>query len=502
MVLAIARGFVVTAVGLLFLAGCGDGNATATLIVNALVVDGTGEAPRELDVRIRGGRIAEVGELVARQDEAVIDARGRALAPGFIDTHSHHDRGLLDDREAVALVSQGVTTIVVGQDGASHVPLADFFGRLEDTPPAINVASYAGHNTIRHIVLQDDFERTATESEIQLMRELLRKEMESGALGLSTGLEYDPGIYATTAEVVELAREAASVGGRYASHMRSEDRELWSAVDELLTIGSEAEIPVHASHLKLAMRSLWGKADVLLARLDSARDAGVDVTADVYPYPYWQSTMTVLFPERDFTNRATASFALTELTSPDGMLLAAFSPDTSYIGKTLAEIAALRGSDPVTTYIDLIAESRDGSESVIATSMHEADIASLIAWRYASICTDGSLAGRHPRGIGTFPRVFARYVRTGGVLTLEEAVRKMTSLAAANTGIEGRGTIRTGYYADLVLFDPEVVADRATPENPQLTSVGVEMVWVNGVVVYRNEAGTGHYPGVVIRRAR
>ena len=392
--LAIARGFGVTAVGLLFIAGCGDGDATATLIVNALVVDGTGEAPRELDVRIRGGRIAEVGELVARQDEAVIDARGKALAPGFIDTHSHHDRGLLDDREAVALVSQGVTTIVVGQDGGSHVPLADFFGRLEDTPPAVNVASYAGHNTIRHIVMQDDFERTATESEIQLMRELLRKEMESGALGLSTGLEYDPGIYATTAEVVELAREAASVGGRYASHMRSEDRELWSAVDELLTIGSEAEIPVHASHLKLAMRSLWGKADVLLARLDSARDAGVDVTADVYPYPYWQSTMTVLFPERDFTNRATANFALTELTSPDGMLLAAFSPDTSYIGKTLAEIAELRGSDPVTTYIDLIAESRDGRESVIVTRMHEAYFASLIEWQHASICTDGSFTRR------------------------------------------------------------------------------------------------------------
>jgi len=492
------------------LARCAEApdSARTTLIVNAVVADGTVGPARTASVRVRGDRIADVGELQADPGETVVDAGGRVLAPGFIDTHSHHDRGLNERPGALAAVSQGITTVVVGQDGESHFPLADYFGRLAEHPPAINVASFAGHGTLRARVLGEDYRRPATAAEIAEMRGLLRQELEAGALGLSTGLEYDPGIYSETEEVIALAREAARVGGRYVSHMRSEDRQLWEAVEEIIRIGREAGIPVQVSHMKLAMRSLWGQADRLLQRLDEARAAGVEITADVYPYEYWQSTMTVLFPNRDFDNRESAAFALRELAPPEGLLLARFDPDSSYVGKTVAEIAELRGTDPVTTYMDLIAESQalrqetgESTESVIGTSMDPTDLARLILWPHSNICTDGELAGRHPRGFGSFPRVLRRYVREQGALTLEAAIHKMTGLAAGHMGLEDRGVIRPGAYADLVLLDPAVIADRATPEEPQLVSEGIERVWVNGVEVFADGAPTGARPGRVIRRA-
>jgi N-acyl-D-amino-acid deacylase len=477
------------------------------LITNATVVDGTGTPAGTLAVRIRADRITEVGALDAQANEVVVDAGGLVLAPGFIDTHSHHDRGLLQNPDANAVVSQGVTTIVVGQDGGSRWPLSEFFTQLTDDPVAVNVASYVGHGTIRRRVMGDDFRRPATEAEVREMQRLLRIEMAAGALGLSTGLEYDPGIYSETEEVLALARETASLGGRYMSHMRSEDRYLWQAVEEIIRIGREAEIPVQISHMKIAMRSFWGSAPRLIARLNEARASGVEISADVYPYEYWQSTMTVLFPERDFDNRQTATFALTELTTPEGMLIARFDPDPTYVGKTLAQLADLRESDPVTTYMELIAESQavgrrdEGSgESIIATSMDTADIGELIAWDHANVCSDGGLAGRHPRGFGAFTRVLRQYVRQEARLPLEEAVRKMSGLAAEHIGLSDRGVIRPGAYADLVLFDIERVADRATPENPQEASTGIERVWVNGVEVFSGGTTTGRHPGTVIRR--
>lgn len=491
-----------------YLAACGSGAEPTLLITNARVVDGTGEPAREASVRIRGDRITAVGALEAEPGEAVVDAGGRVLAPGFIDTHSHHDRGLLESPDALGAVSQGITTIVVGQDGGSDVPLADFFGELEASPPALNVASYVGHGTLRRRVLGDDFRRAATEAEMDSMARLVRADMEAGALGLSSGLEYDPGIYATPEEVVALAREVAPFGGRYISHVRSEDRYLFDAVDELIRIGREAEIPVQVSHMKLAMHSLFGRADELLARLDSARADGVEVTADVYPYTYWQSTMTVLFPERDFDNRDVAEFALTELTTPEGMLIAQFEPDTTYVGMTLADIAELRGTDAVTTYMDLIAdalaheeETGDGAESVVVTAMDPDDVRRLIAWPHTNISSDGALHGRHPRGFGAFPRVLGRYVRDEALLPLEEAVHKMTALSAEHVGIAERGVIRPGAYADLVLFDPDRIIDRATPEHPWRTAIGIERVWVNGVEVYRDGEPTGERPGRIVRRA-
>ncbi|HEX2717852.1 MAG TPA: amidohydrolase family protein, partial [Gemmatimonadaceae bacterium] len=441
--------------------------------------------------------------------DSVIDAGGLALAPGFIDTHSHHDRNLAENRGMLAVVSQGVTTIIVGQDGGSRLPLARFFGDLEATPVAANVASYVGHGTVRDSVMGEDFKRAATPAEVERMKALVAQEMGAGALGLSSGLEYDPGIYSDRSEVVALAKVAADSGGRYISHIRSEDRDFWSAVDEIIRIGAANRMPVQISHGKLAMRSLWGQAPRLIAKLDSARAAGVDITMDVYPYQYWQSTLTVLYPQRDFSNRATTEFVLREVAAPEGLLLSRFEPQPEYAGKTVAEISKMRNSDPATTLEWLIATSEAarksggrGGQGVIGTSMDERDIAQLIAWPHSNICSDGELQGRHPRGFGSFPRVLGRYVREQKVTTLPDAVRRMTSLAAAHVGLRERGTIAPGYYADLVLFDPDRILDRATPADPQLTADGISSVWVNGRPVYANMRTTGNYPGRVLRRGR
>ena len=483
--------------------------AASVLIVNAVVIDGTGAPRRPAAVRVSGDRIAEVGALSPAPGDTVVDAKGLVLAPGFIDTHSHGDRGLFEHADALAAVSQGISTIVVGQDGGSPWPLADFFGRLDRQPAAINVASYAGHGRIRGNVMGEDFRRPARPEEVARMRDLLAQEMKAGALGLSSGLEYDPGIFSARSEVLDLARVAAAAGGRYISHIRSEDRNFWDAIDEIVTIGREAKLPVQVSHIKLAMHSLWGQADRLLKTLNDARAAGVDITADIYPYLYWQSTLTVLFPERDFENRKTAEFVLREISTPEDLLLGTFAPEPSYAGKTVAEIARLRGTDPPATLMALIKEAlafeaahkdNDDVESVIGTSMSEPDLERLLAWPYSNICTDGELDGRHPRGFGTYPRVLGRYVRERKVVGLEEAVRKMTSLAAHNVGLRDRGEVRPGAFADLVLFDPATVMDRATTRDPQAVSAGIQSVWVNGAVVYEAGKTTGRRPGRALRR--
>jgi N-acyl-D-aspartate/D-glutamate deacylase len=484
----------------------------STLIAGATVVDGTGKPGFTTDVRIVDDRITEVGELEPAPDEPVIDARGLVLAPGFIDTHSHADGAILDHLDALGAVSQGITTAVVGQDGESRFPLGEFYDSLQATTPAINVASYVGHGTLRLQSMGEDFGREASNEEVARMAVLLAEEMEAGALGLSSGLEYAPGIYSTTDEVVELAKVAAANGGRYMSHIRSEDRWFWEAIDEILTIGRDAGLPVQISHIKLAMRSLHGQADRLIGILDQARADGIEVTADIYPYTYWQATLRVMFPERDYEDRQAALFAVEELAAPEDMLIPVFEPDPSLAGRTLAEIAAVRGTDPATTLMDLIREAEDlrkgrrfegeddSVESVIAVSMKEADIERLMAWPFIDFCTDGGLDGTHPRGFGSFPRLLGRYVREQRVVALEDAIRKMTSQAAANVGLRERGRLEEGSFADLVLFDPATVLDRATAQEPQATSVGIETVWVNGRIVYEDGRPSGRRPGRVLRR--
>lgn len=484
--------------------------AATTLITNISLLDGSGAEARRASVRIAGGRIVDVaqGSPAPRSGEQVVDGGGLTLAPGFIDTHSHADRSLLDGNDAIGALNQGITTVVVGQDGDSPFPLAEFFTKLAAARPPINVASYVGHGTVREHVLGADYKRTATAPEIARMRDLVMQEMRAGALGLSSGLEYDPGIYSSHEELVDLAKATASLGGRYISHIRSEDRAFWSAIEEIIDIGRQARLPVQVSHTKLAMKSLWGHADSLITVLDRARAAGIDITADVYPYRYWQSGLTVLFPERNFSDRKAADFALEEVSPPNEIMLTRYDPDPRYAGHTVAEVAQLRGTDPATALMWLVNEAetaqkegRPAGETIIAASMDERDIERIIAWPYANICTDGELAGKHPRGFGSFTRVLGHYVRARHVVSLTEAIRKMTSLAAANVGIHDRGRIAPGASADLVLFDPNTVIDRATPTEPHALSVGIAKVWVNGVLAYQGAKVTGARAGMVLRRS-
>lgn len=479
------------------------------LIRNVVIIDGTGAERAAGAVRVSGSIIEGVGALDPLPGEEVIDGHGQVLAPGFIDTHSHVGGDIQEQRGALAAVSQGVTTSVLGQDGGSSFPLKDFFQGIEDNPVALNLASYSGFGTIREQVMGEDFRRFANDGEIEAMSALLETEMNSGALGLSSGLEYEPGIYSRPAEVIALARVAAKHNGRYISHVRSEDRWFLEAVDEIIEIGRATGMPVQISHFKLAMKSLWGRADEVIAKLDAARAEGIDITADIYPYEYWQSNIMVLVPSRDLNARSEFEYALREIASPEGMWFSKFEPNPEYVGMKLTEIAQLRSLDPVTTLMQMAAESLalrntdsdiTGADGIIAYGMTEKDIHALLSWPHTNICTDGGLIDLHPRARGTYPRILGRYVREQGVLGLEEAVFKMTGLAAAHMGFTDRGTITPGAAADLVLFDPDTVIDHAAPLNSQALSTGISTVWVNGVAVYYDGAATGEYPGKVLRR--
>ncbi len=477
--------------------------APSTLIINAQIIDGTGSKAHSGAVRIEGDAIVAIGALKPLQGEHVIDAKGLALSPGFIDTHSHHNEGLDSQRGALPVVSQGITTIIVGQDGEHGYPLQKTFAAFAAKPAAVNIASYAGHNTIRASLMGSDFKREATPQEMTKMVEMLRSEMRSGALGLSSGLEYDPGIYSSKAEVVTLAKVLPEFGGRYISHMRSEDIAIDEALDEIINIGREAKVPVQVSHIKLAIVGRWGKASEIIARMEKARGEGVDITADVYPYEYWQSTLGVLFPKRDFTDVKAAEFALTQLSTPQGMLISRYDADKSLIGKTIAQIAQERGQPPAQTYLELIntAIAKKTAESVIGTSMNSRDIASFIGWPHSNICSDGLLVDRHPRGSGAFPKVLRVQVRETKALRLEQAIFRMTKNAADHVGMKGRGVIKVGNKADLVMFDPATISDRSTTTNPSAISTGIAKVWVNGRIVFTNGKAAGTYPGVIIKRA-
>lgn len=481
--------------------------ADGFLVRGARIIDGTGSGAVRADVRVRDGRIAAIGMLEPQPGESVIDGRDRVLAPGFIDTHSHADEGLQRHRDARRAVAQGITTAVVGQDGGSPWPLNDWFQQLEAAPVALNIASYAGHNTLRSEVMGDDFRRPATAGEIEAMGALLQRELAAGALGLAGGLEYEPGIHAEPGEVLALARLAAAVGGRFIAHIRSEDRWFWQAIEEIIDIGRVTGMPVQVSHMKLAQKSHWGRANELLARLDAARADGIDITADVYPYTYWQSNMMVLIPSRDLSAREEYAYALEEIAPPDGFWLTRFEPEPALVGQSLSTIAATRDTDPVTALMQLTAEAAaweaqhgGSADMMIGTSMTEADVRALLAWPHSNVCTDGGLDDLHPRGTGTYPRVLGRYVREDGLFPLETAVHKMTGLAARHMGLTDRGRIAVGLAADLVLFDPDTVIDHATPTDPQAPNSGIDRVWVNGQVVWQDGAPTGLHPGRVLRR--
>ena len=497
----VSRFLILTAFAAATLAAGADQAAppSTTLIRGALVFDGTGAEARQLDVRISGDRIAVVGRLEPLPGERVVDATGLALAPGFIDTHSHHDRGLDTARDALAMISQGVTTIVVGQDGGGE-HLAERFAQLERQPVSVNVASYVGHGAIRDRVMGKDYARHATADEVERMKALVKTEMDAGALGLSTGLEYDPGIYSAPEEVLALAKVAGDAGGRYASHLRSEDRRFWEALDELIAIGRVNGMPVHVSHLKLGMHDLWGQADTLIGVLDRARASGVQLTADIYPYTYWQSNLGVLYPERNFSDRTETAFVLTHVALAGDILFNSFRGHPEYAGKTLAQVGELRRTTAEQTLMDLLAEPGGDGAGIVAKGMADADVERLFQWPFANVCSDGQSTGLHPRGFGSFAKVLGPYVRDRKLFPLAEAVRKMTGLAADSAGLLNRGLAAPGYFADLVLFDPAVVADRAEFGHPQAQAIGIRTVWVNGQIVFDEGKPTGVYAGRPIRR--
>ena len=479
------------------------------LIANANLIDGTGTAARRASVRMKDNKIWEIGDLQPFKNETVTNANGLTLAPGFIDAHSHHFGGLEAYPSADALVSQGITTIVIGQDGGSF-SIDTIQSRMNKRPVSVNVATYTGHSTLRSKAMgAKSLYRTAKPEEIEKMKAELKTEMSKGSLGLATGLEYESAFFSNRDEVIQLAKVAAETGGRYISHIRSEDIELEEALDEIIDIGKQAKMPVQVSHIKIAKRDQWGRSPEVLTKLQKARSEGVNITADCYPYDFWNSTLRVLFPKRDYTNAASAEFAVTQLFDPAGSVLVRFAPNAAYAGKTIAEISKMRNEKPAQTLMALIAQAGDfetknpnykGSiETIMGKSMSETDIANFLAWPYTGICSDGGWGG-HPRGYGAFTRVLGNYVRNTKTLSLEMAVYKMTALTAESLGLQNRGLIKTGYFADLVLFDPNTVKDNANIQNSTALSLGIEKVWVNGQLVYQNQQPTGQFSGVFIKK--
>ena len=470
------------------------------LITYVNVIDGTGLPAFSGSVRIVNDRIRDIGPLTPFPNESVTDGKGKILAPGFIDSHSHHDWGLDKNPSATAVTNQGITTIVVGQDGGS-VPIDSILLSIRQTPISVNMASYTGQAWLREKFMKGGVLRKATAAEIDSMKVVLAREMDKGSLGLGTGLEYEAAFYSSRDEVIGLAKVAAAKGGRYISHLRSEDLNLEEAIDEIIDIGRQAKIPVQITHFKIAMRSKWGNSDMILRQLQTARLEGINITADVYPYTMWNSTPRVLFPKKDFDNLASAEFATRELFDPAASVMVRYSPNRAWQGKTVTEIATLNNESPAQGLLRIIRESAAPHQgaTIVAKSMSETDISNFIKWPYSSICTDGTMSG-HPRGHGAFTRVLGRYVREQKLMPLETAIQKMTSLAAENAGIKNRGVIAPGYYADLVLFDPDTIIDNATIENSTALSTGVHHVWVNGKLVYSEMKAVQNFSGRFVKR--
>lgn len=468
---------------------------TSFVIRNATIVDGTGKPSRIGDVRVEGDMIKAVGKVRPKNGEKVVDGSGLVLAPGFIDIHNHSESGLLREGTAANQVSQGITTVIIGPDGGSPESIADYFSKLNGKI-GINVGAFIGHGTIRRMVLKDDYKRAALPGEIAQMERLVDEAMRQGAFGLSSGLEYDNGFSATTEELITLAAAAARYRGIYMPHMRDEEEGVLDAIRESIRIGKEAKIPVQISHLKMGNSSVWGKSSEAIAIINEARKAGQDVSADAYPYTAWASTITVLVPSRKHDDLAEVEKGIKAIGGPEKVLITSASQFPAYEGKTLEQAAAVAGKTPVETYIEIV---KRGGAGVIGYGMTESDVKAFYQTPWVMVSSDGGIGSRHPRGTGTFTRVLGRFVRENKWIALEEAIRKMTSAPATRLGLKDRGLIRKGMKADLVLFDPNAVLDRATFTEPQIISAGMRSVYVNGVQVWDGEKVTGKMAGSILR---
>jgi len=499
----IGRWFFVFIVSILSSA-CFSLNAQApvpsTLIINAQLADGTGRSLQKLNLRFAGERIIKIGKLAPLPNETVIDARGLILAPGFIDIHNHSVDGLEADPLAESQISQGLTTIIEGPDGDSPWPIADWIATRKRNPAALNVATMFGHATIRSLVMGEDFRRVATSAEIQKMVTLSEQAMNEGALGLSTGLEYDVASYSSTDEVIAMAKAAAGHHGFYMTHVRDEGNKSFSALEEEIKIGESGKLPVEHSHIKVSTQAVWGKAPDYIKIINAARQRGVDFLADCYPYDAWHSNIKVIMPDKQYEVPASVEKALADTGGPESVTITAFGPNPAYVGKNIAELATQYNLSPVDMYIRIIREgdAQKTEAEVIGKSMIESDIKAFYQQPWVMVASDGGIGSEHPRGAGTFPRVLGLYVREKHWVTLPQAVHKMTGLPAHRLGWSDRGTLKVGAVADLVLFNPDTVIDHATFAHPHELSTGIEKVFVSGTLIWNGGKPTGAKPGQVL----
>jgi N-acyl-D-amino-acid deacylase len=526
------------------------------VIAGGRIVDGAGNPWYLGDVGIRDKRIAAIGDLRKAAARRRIDAAGRVVCPGFVDMHSHASWKLLIDGRAASKVSQGVTLEVEGE-GESIAPvddafiaahraeydrlgmkpdwksLGDYFRRLERTPATVNFATHVGSANVREMVV-GHADRPATKDELERMKAIVRGAMEDGALGLYSALMYSPDRYNRTDELVELAKVVAEYGGYYQSHIRSESDAVEGALDEVFRIAREARVSAQVTHFKVTYRQNWGRMPAIVARIEAARQEGLDITADLYPYVRAGGSFTPLLPPwaqeggRDaivkrLQDPATRERIKTELATPTaaweneflgaGGGPAGFSITDArgnavverYQGKTLAEVAEAEKKDPRDLVLDIVLAG-DASMTVLITNEDDLRYAMARPWvgfgsDGETVAPDGPLSQGlvHPRAYGTYPRIFGEYVRTLGLLSLPDAVRKATSLSAQRLGLRDRGLLREGFYADVVVFDPATIAERSTYEKPHQLAAGIPYVLVNGEVVVDDGRITSARPGMVVR---
>lgn len=494
------------------------------IVRNGRIVDGSGNPAFFADVGIKDGRIAALGKVAGSAKEE-LDAKGLIVAPGFIDVHTHADE-VAERPAAENFLRMGVTTIVVGNCGGSELDVGKFYREIETDGISVNATTLIGHNTVRREAMGGSFDREPTVEELAKMKGYVDQAMKDGAVGLSTGLIYLPGVFSKTDEIVELAKVASAYGGIYVSHMRHEDAQIFKALDEVIRIAREAKIRAEVSHIKLAGERAWHQADKVLAYLDKARAEGIDITQDQYAYTASSTTMRQLIPGEAFDGGKTTFMDIINDPVKKAKLvadmkqkiahrgredyayavIASYPHDKSLNGLNIVEAAKkVRGSDTLEDQIEMVLElEKNGSASGVFHGMNEQDLTTFMRHPNTMIACDSGLRTLgegvpHPRGYGNNARVLGRYVRELKVLRLEDAIRKMSSLPANTFQLKGRGLLREGNWADIVVFDPEKVNDPATYNDPHHYAVGIPYVVVNGVPVIRNNEYTGAKPGMGLR---
>ena len=495
------------------------------LIKNGKILDGTGNSWFYGDIAIKNGEIMAIGHLSRYTAGKTIDATGLIVAPGFIDVHTHIEGEEQRNPFAQNFLFDGVTTVITGNCGSSNTDMASYFARLDSLKLSINVASLIGHNDVRKAVMGTAM-RDPSEEEMKRMEVIVEQAMKAGAVGFSTGLIYIPGTYSKTEEVVRLAKIAAKYNGVYTSHMRDEGDSVTEAIDEALHIGREAGIPVEISHFKCSGQNNWNRSKVTIAMIEAARREGLDVTIDQYPYTASSTNLGTLLPDwiladgQDSIHARLSDAAVQEKVAAYMLrhlakrrlrhfsypVVANFKSDTSYNGKSIEEVNLLRGRkhkarDEAYTVMEMI---KEGGAAMVFHGMSDSDVNRIMRYPFNMFASDGGIrilgqGAPHPRSYGTNARVLGKYVREDHVISLEEAVRRMTSLPAQKFQLRNRGLLREGFVADIVVFDAATVKDLATYEKPHQYSTGFKYVLVNGQVVIDNEMFTGVRSGVVVR---